>query len=109
MAAQLPPLPHPIGIFPQFTAKQCETLKLVEKMMSLSGDSFSIETYPGKQPVLQVKGEAISLSGRKAVSDMAGNHLFTIRKEHFSIPKSYYAEDPQGKKFFRGRRKVQLR
>jgi uncharacterized protein YxjI len=34
------------------------------------------------------------------VMDMQGKHMFTIRKEHFSFPKSYYAEDPSGKKFF---------
>lgn len=69
-------------------------------MLSLSGDSFHIETYPANQPILQVKGEAFSLSGRKHVADMAGNSLFTIRKQHFSIPATYYAEDLQGNKFF---------
>ncbi|ETN45155.1 uncharacterized protein HMPREF1541_10032 [Cyphellophora europaea CBS 101466] len=100
MAAQLQPLPRPIAIFPQFIARQSESIKLREKIMSLSGDSFYIETYPSKQPLLQVKGDAFSLSGRKAVADMQGNPLFTIRKQHFSIPSTYYAEDPAGNKFF---------
>lgn len=96
----LPPLPHPIAIFPQFTARQCECLKLRERMLSLSGDSFHVNTHPGNQGVLQVQGSAFSLSGRKQVCDMSGQHLFTIRKQHFSIPATYYAEDPSGNKFF---------
>jgi uncharacterized protein YxjI len=96
----LPPLPTPIAIFPQFIARQTETLKLREKILSLSGDSFSIATHPGNQPVLSVAGTAFSLSGRKTVSDMSGTPLFQIRKQHFSFPATYYAEDPEGRKFF---------
>ncbi|KAL1629005.1 hypothetical protein SLS54_001697 [Diplodia seriata] len=65
--------------------------------MSLSGDSFSIKTVDGRA-IIQVKGEYFSLSGRKHVMDMQGNVLFTIRKEHFSIPTCYYAEDPSGRR-----------
>lgn len=99
-AAQLPPFPHPLGIFQNFLARQTETIKLRERLLSLSGDSFSIETYPAGIPILQVQGEAFSLSGRKHVLDMQGNRLFDLRKEHLSIPKTYYAEDPQGNRFF---------
>ena len=100
MAVQLPPLPFPIAIFPQFTARACENIKLREKLMSLSGDSFYIELHPSKTPLLQVQGTAFSISGRKHVTDMAGQPLFTIRKQTFSIPSTYYAEDPNGNKFF---------
>lgn len=68
--------------------------------MSLSGDSFHIELYPSNQPLLQVQGTTFSISGRKMVMDMQGNALFTIRKQTFSIPSTYYAEDPNGNKFF---------
>ncbi|KAL1647989.1 hypothetical protein SLS58_002313 [Diplodia intermedia] len=94
---QLPPYPTPLGLFPSFIARQAEPLVLKEKVMSLSGDSFSIKTVDGRA-ILQVKGEYFSLSGRKHVMDMQGNVLFTIRKEHFSIPTCYYAEDPSGKR-----------
>ncbi|EOD45603.1 putative duf567 domain protein [Neofusicoccum parvum] len=94
---QLPPYPTPLGIFPSFFARQAEPLVLKEKVMSLSGDSFSVKTVDGRA-ILQVKGEYFSLSGRKHVMDMQGNVLFTIRKEHFSIPACYYAEDPSGRR-----------
>ena len=68
--------------------------------MSLSGDSFDIATYPAQQAVLQVQGEAFSISGRKHMYDMNHNHLFDIRHETFSIPSTYYCEDPQGRRFF---------
>ncbi|KAF7503100.1 hypothetical protein GJ744_004309 [Endocarpon pusillum] len=97
--AQLPPSPQALGIFNNYIAHQSESLVLKERVLSLSGDSFSIKTLDGRD-MLQVKGEAFSLSGRKTVMDMQGNHIFTIRKEHFSFPRAYYAEDAQGKRFF---------
>ncbi len=68
--------------------------------MSLSGDSFSIKTTDGRS-LMEVKGKAFSMSGRKMVTDMRGNHLFTLRKKAFSLGTgTYYAQDPQEKKFF---------
>jgi uncharacterized protein YxjI len=96
--AQLQPYPHPLGVLPQFNAKQLTTLVLKEKMFSLTGDGFYIKTVDG-QELLKVKPEVFSLSHRKEISDPQGNPLFTIRAEHFSIPRSYYLENPQGQKF----------
>jgi uncharacterized protein YxjI len=93
MAAHLPPYPTPMGIFPAFIAQRPETLVIKEKMMSLSGDSFDIKLLDGR-PIFQVRGNAWSLSGRKQVLDMAGNHLFTIRKKHLTLHTTFYAEDP---------------
>ncbi|RYP08678.1 hypothetical protein DL765_008701 [Monosporascus sp. GIB2] len=89
------PYPMPLGLFPGFMARQTETLMVKEKGMSLSGDSFTIKTVGG-QPVFDVKGNFFSLSGRKEVTDMSGNHLFTIRKKHLALHSTYYAEDPAG-------------
>lgn len=97
--AQLPPSPQPLGVFRNYIARQTESLVIRERVMSLSGDSFDIKTIDGRD-ILQVKGEAFSLSGRKSVMDVHGNHLFTIRKEHFTLSRSYYAEDTQGRRFF---------
>lgn len=90
----LKPLPEAINLFPNFIAQQPETIVLKEKI-SLSGDSFSVKTQDGR-PILQVKGEAMSLSGRKTFMDMEGKVLFQLRKQHFSIPKTFYCEDSQG-------------
>ncbi|PSN67683.1 hypothetical protein BS50DRAFT_572727 [Corynespora cassiicola Philippines] len=95
--AGLPPAPQQIGIFPQFFAQGPETLVLKEKVLSLSGDSFSIKLTNG-QPILQVEGKVMSISGRKKICDMQGNHLFDIVKEHFHIHTTFAIIDPQEKK-----------
>ena len=97
--AMLHPYPTPLGIFPAFIARQTEMLVIKEKVMSLSGDSFTIKLGNG-QPIFQVNGNAFSLSGRKEVLDMSGKHLFTIRKRHFTIHSTYYVEDPAGNEIF---------
>ncbi|KAI2643575.1 DUF567-domain-containing protein [Xylaria nigripes] len=97
--AQLQPHPTPLGLFPQFLARQYETLIMKEKILSLSGDSFDIKTMNG-QPLFQVKGEILSLSGRKHFMDMNGRELFTIRKKLLALHATFYAEDPEGNVIF---------
>lgn len=45
--AALPPVPAPVGVFPQFFAAGPETIVLKEKVLSLTGDSFSIKLANG--------------------------------------------------------------
>lgn len=73
------------------------TIVLKEHVLSLTGDSFSIKQEDGT-PILQVEGKIMSISGRKKVCDMAGNHLFDIVKEHLHIHTTFAIEDPQGQK-----------
>lgn len=68
-----------------------------EKVMSLSGDSFSIKLANGT-PVLKVEGKVMSLTGRKKMFDMQGNHLCSIVKEHFHIHSTYVVESAGGEK-----------
>lgn len=93
------PYPRPLGLFPGFMARQPETLMVKEKVVSLSGDSFTVKMVNG-QPLFQVQGNAFSLSGRKEVMDMQGKHLFTIRKKHLALHTTYYAEDALGNEIF---------
>lgn len=93
----LAPVPQPIALFPQFIAARPEVIVLKEKVLSLSGDSFHIKTADGT-PVLQVEGKVMSLTGRKKMSDMQGNHLCTILKEHFHLHATYVVESPSGQK-----------
>jgi uncharacterized protein YxjI len=96
-AVQLQTAPHQVGVFKNFIANQTETLVLKEKVMSLTGDSFDIKLANG-QPILKVEGKVMSISGRKKVYDMNGNHLFSIAKEHLHIHATYAVEDPNGVK-----------
>ncbi|KAG5935597.1 hypothetical protein E4U53_000408 [Claviceps sorghi] len=95
--AQLPQVTQPIGIFQNFIAKTTETLILKEKVMSVTGDSFDITNVHGT-PFMKIKGRYMSMSGRKSVYDMAGNHLYDIVKEHFHLHATYAAEDPNKNK-----------
>ncbi|UNI24551.1 hypothetical protein JDV02_010286 [Purpureocillium takamizusanense] len=95
--AQLAPVQRQLGVFDKFIAQNTETLVLKEKVLSLSGDSFDISLANG-QPIFKIQGRHMSISGRKTVTDMQGNHLFDIVKEHMHIHSTYAAEDPQGNK-----------
>lgn len=86
-----------VGIFNQFMRPFPTTIVLKEHVLSLTGDSFSIKMEDGT-PILQVEGKVMSISGRKKVSDMAGNHLFDIIKEHLHIHTTFAVEDPKGQK-----------
>ncbi|KAF4980961.1 hypothetical protein FZEAL_3142 [Fusarium zealandicum] len=96
-AIQLQAAPRPVGIFENLIARQTETLILRERVMSLTGDNFEIKLANG-QPVLKVSGKVMSISGRKSVYDMQGNHLFDIVKELMHIHATYVVQNPQGKK-----------
>ncbi|KAK1830848.1 tubby C-terminal-like domain-containing protein [Podospora conica] len=93
----LAPVPQPLGIWNQFLARQSEVIILREKVMSLSGDSFDIALQTG-QPILRVQGKVMSLTGRKSVYDMSGNHLFDIVKELLHIHATFAAVNPAGQK-----------
>ena len=95
--AALAPAPQTIGIFSQFFAAGPETLVMKEKVMSLTGDSFSIKLANGT-PVLKVEGKLMSISGRKKMFDMQGKHVCSIIKEHFHIHTTYAVEDANGAK-----------
>ncbi|CAK7243248.1 MAG: hypothetical protein STHCBS139747_004761, partial [Sporothrix thermara] len=99
MPHDLPPLPTQVGIFPQYIARQTETLVLKEKIVSLSGDSFDVLLASSGQPLLTVKGKVFTIGGRKSVYDTSGTHLFDIYREMLHIHTTYVLEDPQGKKF----------
>ncbi|KAJ4157632.1 hypothetical protein NW754_009277 [Fusarium falciforme] len=95
MSVQLQPAPRQVGVFPNLIARQTETLVLKEKVLSLTGDSFDIKLANG-QPILKVEGKLLSISGRKSVYDMQGNHLFDIVKKLLNIHTTFHVESPQG-------------
>ncbi|ORY71045.1 tubby C-terminal-like domain-containing protein [Pseudomassariella vexata] len=100
-------LPRPTGIFADFIAPQCVTLVVKEKIMSWSGDDFTISTVDGR-PLFKVEGKALSLSGRKRIMDMRGTHIFTIRKKHLALHATYYLESPSEQMIFEVKGKFSL-
>ncbi|KFH42085.1 Protein LURP-one-related-like protein [Hapsidospora chrysogenum ATCC 11550] len=104
---QLQPVPRPWGVFDQFIARNTETLILKERVFSLTGDSFDVRTANG-QPVFKIQGRKMTISGRKSLSDMQGNHLFDIVQERMHIHTTYVAEDPRGNKILTVRNSIRL-
>jgi uncharacterized protein YxjI len=92
-----------MGMFDQYITPGGDSLILTEKVFSLSGDSFEVHKNQGGKPgeaALKIQGKHMTISGRKTVSDMAGNLLFDIVKEHFHIlHPTLAAQDESGKKY----------
>jgi uncharacterized protein YxjI len=89
-----PPLgPQPAN--PAFYSPSPSVLQMKEKILSLSGDDFTITTTSGA-PVCKCKGKVFSIHGSKAFTDMQGNELFTLKKKMLAISKSFVCESPQG-------------
>ena len=61
----LVPQSPPLGVMPAYAQNHELTLKLREKRMSLSGDSFEI-TDPQGRSYFKMDGSALSLRGKKS-------------------------------------------
>ncbi|KAL3460005.1 tubby C-terminal-like domain-containing protein [Aspergillus heterothallicus] len=104
----LRPVSQPVALFQQFIAREPQTIILKEKILSLTGDSFDIKRDDG-QPLLKVNGAFFSISGRKRVEDMNGNHLCDVRKEHLHLlHPTYVLEDPSGNKICEVRSRLKI-
>ncbi len=96
VAVELGPVPAPLAVLPAFIAQHPTTLIMKESIFSLAR-AFTVKTMDGHD-VLKIDTDTLSLSSRKRVFDPDNNHLFTLHKETFSIPKSFYAKSPAGAK-----------
>jgi uncharacterized protein YxjI len=88
-----------LGVNPTYCVPRQTVLCMKEKVWSLSGDSFHITDEHGTE-IVQCRGQTFSLSDRKEFADAAGRPLFSLRTKHFSLHKSFYAEDAQEKVLF---------
>jgi len=71
-----------------------------EKVFSLSGDDFSVTTADGLV-VCKCKGKVFSISDKKEFTDTQGNLLFSLKKKHLTIHKSFHGENAHGKDVFK--------
>ncbi|KAM0721872.1 hypothetical protein Q7P37_002797 [Cladosporium fusiforme] len=95
--SQLAPFNPPLGPQPPnpaFYSPTESTLQMKEKLLSLSGDSFTITNTSGA-PVCQCTGKVFSLHGTKTFTDMQGNELFTVKKKMLSIQKKLRVREPR--------------
>lgn len=99
----LPPAPHPIGVNGFYTQHTNElALRIRERKTAFSGDDFAVKDAANGQTIFQVNGKVMSLSGKKDVKDAQGVDLFTIRKKHMAIRKTYKGDDAKtGQEIFK--------
>jgi len=97
LAAFTPPLgPQPPN--PAFYSPNQVTLQMREKVFSLTGDDFIVQTVDGL-PICKVKGKLISLHGKKAFTDMAGQEIFDLKSKTLALFKSFTGTSPVGHNF----------
>ncbi|EGP91871.1 unnamed protein product [Zymoseptoria tritici ST99CH_1A5] len=87
----IPPLgPQPAN--PVLYSPQPVTLLLKEKVLSLTGDGFTIVNAATSQPVVLLKPKKISLHSTKVFTDPAGVELFSLSHKTLALFKSFTAE-----------------
>ena len=120
--APLTPFDPPLGPNPKFAFPGEETLQMKEKVFSLSGDDFTVNTVTGLE-VCKCKGKVVSLSDAskshnhhlsgvtmeenrhltswlEKFTDIQGHDLFTLKNTHFALNKSFHAQGPGGHDIF---------
>ncbi|WWD05355.1 hypothetical protein V865_003428 [Kwoniella europaea PYCC6329] len=103
--AQLHPVSPPLGLHPNYFAKQPTTLVLREKVFSWSGDDFSVKDTNGFT-VVKCHGQAISFRDRKVINDPNGNFLFGLRNKLLSIHKTFIGETQDERELFRIKKRM---
>jgi len=100
--SQLAPIQPPLGINNNFIRPHQVTLKLREKVFSLSGDTFEITDAYSNQTLIECRGQKFSLSDRKEFSmPNNGPALFALRSKLLSFPhKRFYGEAQNGQILF---------
>lgn len=73
-------------------------LRLKEKVLSLGGDDFTVQTAEGLD-VLKVKGKVVSLHQKKKFTDMAGTEIFTLSEKKLKLFKTFHGEAAGGHNF----------
>ncbi|KAJ7642245.1 tubby C-terminal-like domain-containing protein [Roridomyces roridus] len=107
MALQLLDPSPPLGLFSQFCTQDQTTLVLKEKVISWSGEDFSVKDHLGNV-VIKCEGKVLTMTDEKKFTDADGNHLFTLRNKLLHIHKTLEAEDPSGKVILKIKGAIQL-
>ncbi|CAE6464152.1 unnamed protein product [Rhizoctonia solani] len=84
----LVPQNPPLGVMPAYAQNHELTLKLREKRMSLSGDSFDI-TDPQGRAYFKIEGSVLSLRDKKTLKQADGRPIFNIQNKLLSIHRQF--------------------
>lgn len=101
MSPQLTAFQPPLGPQPANNALYSPdqvTLQMKEKVLSLSGDDFTVKTVDGMD-VCKVEGKTLSLHSKKTFTDMAGKEIFELSNKTLALFKSFRGTSPSGYDF----------
>ncbi|KAF8606972.1 DUF567-domain-containing protein [Ceratobasidium sp. AG-I] len=84
----LVPQNPPLGVLPAYAQNTEVTLKLREKRISLSGDSFAITDVSGR-PYFKMEGNAFHIRDKKTLMQADGRPIFNIQNKLLSIHSQY--------------------
>jgi uncharacterized protein YxjI len=80
---------------PSFIVNDQINLVLSERIKIMPGDSYTVKDQD-ENDVLRVDGAAISISGKKTISDaQGGNELYRVKEDLISIKDRQTIEDPE--------------
>ncbi|KAI8586382.1 tubby C-terminal-like domain-containing protein [Geranomyces variabilis] len=101
-APLLPCNPPVAAVDPRFIAQRETTLLLKEKIMSFSGDDFSIKEVQTGQPYFKVDGRNFSLRQKKQFLDAYGVPVFNMKKKLLKLvsTQNIYKADSSDEKLF---------
>jgi len=90
---------HPIAIFPQYLTTGLTTLIIRESSIPHFSDSFSIHLADTEAPIFHIRREIPSFRHKQNLIDARTNQpIMRIRRNVGTLPRSYWFEDPEGKK-----------
>ncbi|KAF7193977.1 Protein LURP-one-related 10 [Pseudocercospora fuligena] len=97
----LAPFQPPLGPQPAspilYSANQV-VLRMKEKVWSLSGDDFTVQTVEGAH-IMKVKGKLVSIHNKKKFVDMQNNEIFTLSEKKLKLNKTFHGEAPGAHNF----------
>lgn len=77
----------------EYCSSQPRDLAMKEKMMSFSGDDFSIKDRETEAPVFKIKGKTFSMRDKKKLFDLHGNVIGVIKEKRLTMHRRMYILD----------------
>ncbi|TXT15265.1 uncharacterized protein COLE_01458 [Cutaneotrichosporon oleaginosum] len=72
------------------------TMAMTERLLSFSGDDYSIINSENQETLMSVKGKVFSFHDRKKIYDPDGNMLYNMSDKKLSTGEAFVVEDAKG-------------
>ncbi|KLT46365.1 hypothetical protein CC85DRAFT_298567 [Cutaneotrichosporon oleaginosum] len=90
-AGSLNPVSPPVGRYPHMMRDTETTMAMTERLLSFSGDDYSIINSENQETLMSVKGKVFSFHDRKN-----GNMLYNMSDKKLSTGEAFVVEDAKG-------------